>query len=119
MGKAFNRLWSASLVSNLSDGVLLAAAPLLAPVLQSNESPSTTATVTTSTANADTPIGEEPIAAVPPIVEVETVTTVVKDLKKDEDVVPSGSVSDVGSIGSNTTDSIGSKKSATEPTPNS
>jgi hypothetical protein len=99
---------------------ILAAANLLAPVLQSNESPSTTATVTTSAANADTPIAaDSPIVAVPPIVEVETVTTVVKDLKKDEDVVPSGSVSDVGSIGSNTTDSIGSKKSATEPTPNS
>ena len=36
MGKAFNRLWSASLVSNLSDGVLLAAAPLLAITLTNN-----------------------------------------------------------------------------------
>ena len=36
MGKAFNRLWSASLVSNLSDGVLLAAAPLLAITLTDN-----------------------------------------------------------------------------------
>jgi MFS family permease len=36
VGKAFNRLWSASLVSNLSDGVLLAAAPLLAITLTDN-----------------------------------------------------------------------------------
>jgi len=36
MSKAFNRLWSASLVSNLSDGVLLAAAPLLAITLTDN-----------------------------------------------------------------------------------
>ena len=36
MGRAFNRLWSASLVSNLSDGVLLAAAPLLAITLTDN-----------------------------------------------------------------------------------
>lgn len=36
MGKAFNRLWSVSLVSNLSDGVLLAAAPLLAITLTDN-----------------------------------------------------------------------------------
>jgi hypothetical protein len=36
MGKAFNRLCSASLVSNLSDGVLLAAAPLLAITLTNN-----------------------------------------------------------------------------------
>jgi MFS family permease len=36
VGKAFNRLWSASLVSNLSDGVLLAAAPLLAITLTNN-----------------------------------------------------------------------------------
>ena len=36
MGKAFNRLWSASLVSNLSDGVLLAASPLLAITLTDN-----------------------------------------------------------------------------------
>ncbi|MFM8191016.1 MAG: MFS transporter [Candidatus Nanopelagicus sp.] len=36
MSKAFNRLWSASLVSNLADGVLLAAAPLLAITLTDN-----------------------------------------------------------------------------------
>jgi MFS family permease len=36
VGRAFNRLWSASLVSNLSDGVLLAAAPLLAITLTDN-----------------------------------------------------------------------------------
>ena len=36
MSKAFNRLWSASLVLNLSDGVLLAAAPLLAITLTDN-----------------------------------------------------------------------------------
>ena len=36
MSKAFNRLWSASLVSNLSDGVLLVAAPLLAITLTDN-----------------------------------------------------------------------------------
>lgn len=30
MGRAFNRLWAASVVSNLADGVLIAAAPLLA-----------------------------------------------------------------------------------------
>jgi hypothetical protein len=36
VSKAFNRLWSASLVSNLADGVLLAAAPLLAITLTDN-----------------------------------------------------------------------------------
>ena len=36
MGPAFNRMWAASIVSNLSDGVLLAAAPLLAITLTSN-----------------------------------------------------------------------------------
>jgi MFS family permease len=36
VGKTFNRLWSASLISNLSDGVLLAAAPLLAITLTDN-----------------------------------------------------------------------------------
>ena len=30
MGPAFNRLWASSLVSNLADGVLMAAAPLIA-----------------------------------------------------------------------------------------
>jgi MFS family permease len=30
MGPAFNRMWAASVVSNLSDGILIAAAPLLA-----------------------------------------------------------------------------------------
>lgn len=30
MGPAFNRLWASSIVSNLSDGILIAAAPLLA-----------------------------------------------------------------------------------------
>ncbi len=30
MGTAFNRLWASSLVSNLADGVLMAAAPLIA-----------------------------------------------------------------------------------------
>lgn len=30
MGPAFNRMWAASIVSNLSDGILIAAAPLLA-----------------------------------------------------------------------------------------
>jgi len=33
MGPAFNRLWASSLVSNLADGVLIAAAPLLAITL--------------------------------------------------------------------------------------
>lgn len=33
MGPAFNRLWAGSLVSNLADGVLIAAAPLLAITL--------------------------------------------------------------------------------------
>jgi len=33
MGAAFNRLWASSLVSNLADGVLIAAAPLLAITL--------------------------------------------------------------------------------------
>ena len=33
MGPAFNRLWASSLVSNLADGVLMAAAPLLAITL--------------------------------------------------------------------------------------
>ena len=36
MGPAFNRMWAGSMVSNLSDGVLLAAAPLLAISLTSN-----------------------------------------------------------------------------------
>ena len=36
MGPAFNRMWAASLISNLSDGVLLAAAPLLAISLTEN-----------------------------------------------------------------------------------
>ena len=36
MGPAFNRMWAGSMVSNLSDGVLLAAAPLLAITLTSN-----------------------------------------------------------------------------------
>lgn len=30
MGSAFNRMWAASIISNLSDGILIAAAPLLA-----------------------------------------------------------------------------------------
>ena len=30
MGPAFNRMWAASIISNLSDGILIAAAPLLA-----------------------------------------------------------------------------------------
>ncbi len=30
MGRAFNRMWASSIVSNLSDGILIAAAPLLA-----------------------------------------------------------------------------------------
>ena len=33
MGPAFNRLWAGSIVSNLADGVLIAAAPLLAITL--------------------------------------------------------------------------------------
>ena len=33
MGPAFNRMWAASIVSNLADGVLIAAAPLLAITL--------------------------------------------------------------------------------------
>ena len=33
MGPAFNRLWASSLVSNLADGVLMVAAPLLAITL--------------------------------------------------------------------------------------
>jgi len=33
MGPAFNRLWAGSIISNLSDGVLIAAAPLLAITL--------------------------------------------------------------------------------------
>ena len=33
MGPAFKRLWASSLVSNLADGVLIAAAPLLAITL--------------------------------------------------------------------------------------
>lgn len=36
MGPAFNRMWAASLISNLSDGVLMAAAPLLAISLTDN-----------------------------------------------------------------------------------
>ena len=36
MGPAFNRLWAASIVSNLADGVLGAAAPLLAIALTDN-----------------------------------------------------------------------------------
>lgn len=36
MGPAFNRMWAASLISNLSDGVLAAAAPLLAITLTDN-----------------------------------------------------------------------------------
>ena len=30
MGPAFNRMWASSIISNLSDGILIAAAPLLA-----------------------------------------------------------------------------------------
>ena len=30
MGPAFNRIWASSIISNLSDGILIAAAPLLA-----------------------------------------------------------------------------------------
>jgi len=33
MGPAFNRMWAASIISNLSDGILIAAAPLLAITL--------------------------------------------------------------------------------------
>ena len=33
MGPAFNRMWASSIVSNLSDGILIAAAPLLAITL--------------------------------------------------------------------------------------
>jgi len=33
MGPAFNRLWAGSIISNLADGVLIAAAPLLAITL--------------------------------------------------------------------------------------
>ncbi|MEY3849421.1 MAG: hypothetical protein RLZ20_921, partial [Actinomycetota bacterium] len=33
MGPAFNRLWAGSILSNLADGVLIAAAPLLAITL--------------------------------------------------------------------------------------
>ena len=36
MGPAFNRMWAASIVSNLADGVLGAAAPLLAIALTDN-----------------------------------------------------------------------------------
>lgn len=36
LGPAFNRMWSASLTSNLADGVLIAAAPLLAVTLTKN-----------------------------------------------------------------------------------
>lgn len=36
MGPAFNRMWAASLISNLADGVLLAAMPLLAISLTNN-----------------------------------------------------------------------------------
>jgi MFS family permease len=36
LGPAFNRMWSASLLSNLADGVLVAAAPLLAVSLTKN-----------------------------------------------------------------------------------
>lgn len=36
MGPAFNRMWAASLISNLADGVLLTAAPLLAISLTDN-----------------------------------------------------------------------------------
>ncbi|MSZ05859.1 MAG: MFS transporter, partial [Actinobacteria bacterium] len=36
MGPAFNRLWGASLTTNLADGVLSAAAPLLAITLTKN-----------------------------------------------------------------------------------
>ena len=36
MGPAFNRMWAGSIISNLSDGVLLAAAPLLAIALTDN-----------------------------------------------------------------------------------
>lgn len=36
MGPAFNRMWAASVVSNLADGILIAAAPLLAITLTEN-----------------------------------------------------------------------------------
>lgn len=36
MGPAFNRMWAGSIVSNLADGILLAAAPLLAITLTDN-----------------------------------------------------------------------------------
>ena len=36
LGPAFNRMWGASLASNLADGVLIAAAPLLAVTLTKN-----------------------------------------------------------------------------------
>ena len=36
LGSAFNRLWGASLTTNLADGVLSAAAPLLAITLTKN-----------------------------------------------------------------------------------
>jgi hypothetical protein len=36
LGLAFNRMWGASLASNLADGVLIAAAPLLAVSLTKN-----------------------------------------------------------------------------------
>ena len=36
LGPAFNRLWGASLTTNLADGVLSAAAPLLAITLTKN-----------------------------------------------------------------------------------
>lgn len=36
MGPAFNRMWAASVVSNLADGILIAAAPLLAITLTDN-----------------------------------------------------------------------------------
>jgi MFS family permease len=36
MGPAFNRLWAGSILTNLADGVLIAAAPLLAISLTDN-----------------------------------------------------------------------------------
>ena len=36
LGPAFNRMWGASLLTSLADGVLIAAAPLLAVTLTKN-----------------------------------------------------------------------------------
>ena len=36
LGPAFNRMWGASVLTNLADGVLIAAAPLLAVSLTKN-----------------------------------------------------------------------------------